>query len=39
MGLTIKKRHSNMQTIGLVVMTALIGVSFLLHQVTAAAAN
>lgn len=39
MGLTIKKRHGNLQTIGLVAMTALIGVSFLLHQVTASAAG
>ena len=39
MGLTIKKRHGNLQTIGLVAMTALIGVSFLLHQVTISAAG
>ena len=38
MGLTIKKRHGNLQTIGLVAMTALIGVSFLLHNVTTSAA-
>lgn len=37
MGLTGKKRHGNLQTFGLVAMTALVGVSFLVHQVTASA--
>ena len=37
MGLTGKKRHGNLQTIGLIAVTALVGVSFLLHQVMASA--